>query len=597
MQTITFYSYKGGVGRTLAVANVAKYLARFGQKVFLVDFDLEAPGLHYKLALGEKDHQKKIELGVLDYIYSFAIEGKIPDSLEPYVIPVDLSSSFKGSINLMPAGKIPCTDYWRRLARINWHELFYSDQAEGIPFFLEFKERIERDYAPDFLLVDSRTGVTEIGGVATSLWPDRLVCLLLNNRENLEGARAVLRSIQSLKRLPGQGSIEILPVLTRIPKIDESALEERIVKDIQEFLNEEAEELTQTLNVQEVFILHSEPELQIKESLTIGGGKSPDESFLLRDYLRLCARLIPKVLVEPYIDPLIKETIARALEDPDSAQLNLETLADTYAYTEVYRTLLQFYRLRRADKDIQLRAAWLYWNLNRENKDPLIWETVKNNIESFPDYATRKPKVPLEFIEATWRAAGSNHVETALYLAKFYAPQGDYKATKILLEMLDDRKPDSRVVVQAIRLLNRSGKFEEAINLVSKYKSTFCNNEEFQVAWANLIVKQENTETAVKLVEEKDFSIDLVRNNDLKTWANLMILTGHSEEIEETLQRELSRELIKGRPNRKIEDIGELYHKLGKIDEFADKVKGSLGDEAELLLRHLSIRLPPGRFS
>lgn len=30
MQTITFYSYKGGVGRSLALANVAHYLARFG---------------------------------------------------------------------------------------------------------------------------------------------------------------------------------------------------------------------------------------------------------------------------------------------------------------------------------------------------------------------------------------------------------------------------------------------------------------------------------------------------------------------------------------------------------------------------------------
>ncbi|MCJ7630864.1 AAA family ATPase, partial [Candidatus Bathyarchaeota archaeon] len=48
METITFYSYKGGVGRTLALANVAMYLTRFGQKVCIMDFDLEAPGLHYK---------------------------------------------------------------------------------------------------------------------------------------------------------------------------------------------------------------------------------------------------------------------------------------------------------------------------------------------------------------------------------------------------------------------------------------------------------------------------------------------------------------------------------------------------------------------
>ena len=44
-QIITFYSYKGGVGRTLALANMATQMVRWGRRVLLVDFDLEAPGL------------------------------------------------------------------------------------------------------------------------------------------------------------------------------------------------------------------------------------------------------------------------------------------------------------------------------------------------------------------------------------------------------------------------------------------------------------------------------------------------------------------------------------------------------------------------
>src|SRR5215216_7662167 len=42
---ITFYSYKGGVGRTMALANIAVLLARQGLRVLAVDWDLEAPGL------------------------------------------------------------------------------------------------------------------------------------------------------------------------------------------------------------------------------------------------------------------------------------------------------------------------------------------------------------------------------------------------------------------------------------------------------------------------------------------------------------------------------------------------------------------------
>ena len=43
--TVTFYSYKGGVGRTLLAANVAVELSRRG-KTLLWDLDIEAPGLH-----------------------------------------------------------------------------------------------------------------------------------------------------------------------------------------------------------------------------------------------------------------------------------------------------------------------------------------------------------------------------------------------------------------------------------------------------------------------------------------------------------------------------------------------------------------------
>ncbi|GAB3838321.1 hypothetical protein GCM10029963_04280 [Micromonospora andamanensis] len=45
-QIITFYSYKGGTGRTMALANTAWILAANGHRVLVVDWDLESPGLH-----------------------------------------------------------------------------------------------------------------------------------------------------------------------------------------------------------------------------------------------------------------------------------------------------------------------------------------------------------------------------------------------------------------------------------------------------------------------------------------------------------------------------------------------------------------------
>ena len=68
MKTITFYSYKGGVGRSLALANIATRLAEFGKKVCLLDFDLEAPGLHYKFSTLLSNQKKEIKNGIVDYI-------------------------------------------------------------------------------------------------------------------------------------------------------------------------------------------------------------------------------------------------------------------------------------------------------------------------------------------------------------------------------------------------------------------------------------------------------------------------------------------------------------------------------------------------
>jgi MinD-like ATPase involved in chromosome partitioning or flagellar assembly len=195
LQTITFYSYKGGVGRTLVVANVARYLALLGQRVVALDFDLEAPGLHYKLLPPGQIRNAPVKTGIVDYVHEFAVEGQIRDSLGDIAIELPMSSATKGSIVLIPAGAVPTSNYWQKLAQINWYDFLYRGDARGAIFFLDLKERIQRELQPDFLLIDSRTGITEIGGVATTILPEKVVCLLLHNQENLEGARAVLRSL------------------------------------------------------------------------------------------------------------------------------------------------------------------------------------------------------------------------------------------------------------------------------------------------------------------------------------------------------------------------------------------------------------------
>ncbi len=125
---------------------------------------------------------------------------------------------------------------------------------------------------------------------------------MVNNEENLEGARAVMRAIRKAPRLSKQAKVEILPVVTRIPELENEEEEGRITAEVKKFLNEDTEDLADTLNVEEVLILHSEPELQVKEIIRIEGDKTVDESLLLRDYLSLISEMIPKEIIEPQIE-------------------------------------------------------------------------------------------------------------------------------------------------------------------------------------------------------------------------------------------------------------------------------------------------------
>ena len=75
MYVHTFYSFKGGVGRTLALANVAVHLARRGRRVLVVDFDLEAPGLDTFPPLRPEEPVP----GLVDYVVEYLKTDQAPD--------------------------------------------------------------------------------------------------------------------------------------------------------------------------------------------------------------------------------------------------------------------------------------------------------------------------------------------------------------------------------------------------------------------------------------------------------------------------------------------------------------------------------------
>lgn len=592
MQTITFYSYNGGTGRTLAVANAAKYLVRLGQKVFAIDLDLEAPGLHYKLGLGTRKDVPAIKRGLVDYMHTFFTTKTFPPLAE-HTVQIRTEEDHQDHITLMPAGNVPCAEYWHKLTQIDWHELFYSPNPEGIPFFLELKARIQNEFSPDFLLIDSRTGITEIGGVATTVLPDRVVCLLLKNRQNLEGSRAVLQGIARTPKVEGKEAIGIIPVLSRIPwlrKGHPADFEEKALEEVRAALYEEPDPSGE-LPIKDILVLHSEEQLQYNETLRIGGQRTVDQSPLLRDYLRLFSTLIPSETVEPRLEKIINTCMLEMIDRPEKVQNDLEALTQYCPHAKSFLALLKYYRVRNVGSEKLLRAAAGYWDLSRESNNPLLWEIVEQHFRVEQGERGRKPgQVSPEFIEAVWSNGGSYDIKVGLRLADYlFNAREENEAVRILIRLIENGEPNGQATVAGIGRLVARDQFKLASDLIEKYRSILLADPEFQTVWAQLIVKTREARQAKELVETKEFRPAKLQAENPLLYIRLLSLSGQSEELAAALRNALDQALVERDISPNLMEIGAMFFEAGKPEQFRRRVQEVLPRPmAEQVLEMLS---------
>ena len=202
---IAFYSYKGGVGRTLALVNCARALAASGKRVVVMDFDLEAPGLEHFEALrprGEKKPKKDGDYPPLAGFAEYLGECRAnmpPEKLDSYIHRCEGLPDDKGEVWLMPAGQRNDPAY-QSILGLDW-ERFYREE-DGYRLMENLRGHIEDEIKPDYVLMDARTGLTEMGGIATHQLADMVVLLFNLNRQNLEGTKRVHDSLIALEHPP-----------------------------------------------------------------------------------------------------------------------------------------------------------------------------------------------------------------------------------------------------------------------------------------------------------------------------------------------------------------------------------------------------------
>ena len=271
---VLFYSFKGGAGRSTALAAVALQLAAAGERVAVVDADLDAPGVGSLLAGRDGAVASS---GVVDYLLERRIAGdeNALDVGHYHHGHVTDSPARAGEVFVFPAGTFN-DHYVEKLARID-----YGAPPDGSEHpFVSLLKQIRRDLEPDWILVDARAGLGEVSGFLTGGLCHVHVLFGTLADASWRGLEHILDRIGGDRVRAGRPQAKCLLAATMVPRSDE-----RLFRDLVDRFTDRA---------RDAFSAHYYAGLADLDS--------PDELWTLDDLESRDAPHVPVVL--PYVERL-----------------------------------------------------------------------------------------------------------------------------------------------------------------------------------------------------------------------------------------------------------------------------------------------------
>lgn len=329
----------------MALANVAVELAKRGRRVLAVDFDLEAPGLDtFDILRPRKDVP-----GIIDFVHDYLSSDQAPDVRE-FTSRLSAVGDREGELWIMPSGA-QRTTYAAQFNEIDWAELY--EKRDGYLLFEDLKAQWASYINPDYVLIDSRTGHTDTGGICTRQLPDVVAILFFPNEQNLRGLTKVVGDIRAEAGEPRGKEIDLHFVMSNVPDLDD---EDRI-------LRKKIDAFRQQLGfAADPMIVHRYDSLSLLNQVVFTNDRP--RSRLAREYRRL-----------------VREIVGRNLADRDGALDYIRLVGERWrrrgivqeSPEKISRRLRQIEDVHSADGDVLFALGAFFENDGQQERATLLF--------------------------------------------------------------------------------------------------------------------------------------------------------------------------------------------------------------------------------
>ncbi len=200
-QVISIHSFRGGTGKSNATANIAALLAAQGQRVAVIDADIQSPGIHILFGLAGND----ITTSLNDFLW----EGRdIKDVAQD--VTASLGVPIAGKVFLVPSSTRP-----GEITRVLREGYDAQRLAEGF-------RRLLDDLKLDTLLIDTHPGLNE-ETLLSLVISHALIVVMRPDQQDYEGTGITLKVAQEL-----QVPRIVLLVNKTPPNYDREAMKARV---------------------------------------------------------------------------------------------------------------------------------------------------------------------------------------------------------------------------------------------------------------------------------------------------------------------------------------------------------------------------------